>query len=230
MMRHKVQISIPTPCHENWDTMSPADKGRFCNSCQKNVIDFTKASDRQITEAFDKDNNLCGRFLKNQLKRDLIISTGKNRFWVTASAAVVALLTIGNSQAFAQTPVNTEQTDAKTANTEPSLSEKRIIKGTVIDNAGIPIPGTRITVKNSKTSVETDFDGVFSLEATTGDILVSEYIGMYTYEVTVTESSEYSITMRDDFNSEFITVGLGHVIYERTFFGRIFNSIGNLFR
>ena len=47
-MSKKIQLHIPTPCHENWDNMNPVDKGRFCMSCQKKVIDFTGMNDEQL--------------------------------------------------------------------------------------------------------------------------------------------------------------------------------------
>lgn len=49
---------IPTPCHENWNDMTPLDQGRFCSSCQKAVVDFTGLSDAQLIA-----------FLKNRLAR-----------------------------------------------------------------------------------------------------------------------------------------------------------------
>ena len=102
-MSKSLQLHISTPCQENWQHMSLADKGRFCASCQKQVIDFTQSSDRQVAEVFKKEGNVCGRFLKSQLERDLVIPKEKNRFWMAASAAVVAFLGLGNSKVFAQT-------------------------------------------------------------------------------------------------------------------------------
>jgi hypothetical protein len=68
----KIQISIPTPCHENWNAMTPQDKGRFCGSCQKTVIDFSNMNDRQIAEFFKKPaGSVCGRFHTDQLDRDI---------------------------------------------------------------------------------------------------------------------------------------------------------------
>ena len=46
----KFELSIPKPCHENWNEMSPEDKGRFCGACQKTVVDFTNMSDRQVAQ------------------------------------------------------------------------------------------------------------------------------------------------------------------------------------
>jgi len=72
-MNRKISISIPKPCHENWQKMTTLEKGRFCDSCQKQVFDFTKSSDREILRKFNLEENICGRFLKTQLERDIVV-------------------------------------------------------------------------------------------------------------------------------------------------------------
>ena len=70
MSKTHLNLSIPTPCHENWDTMLPNEKGRHCLSCQKTVVDFTKMTDTQIIRYFqDYKSSTCGRFLETQLNR-----------------------------------------------------------------------------------------------------------------------------------------------------------------
>ena len=70
----KFQLSIPSPCHEDWSKMSGVEKGRFCNSCQKTVVDFTHMSDREIATFFKKPaGSMCGRLHADQLDRDIII-------------------------------------------------------------------------------------------------------------------------------------------------------------
>lgn len=68
-MKPKVQISIPKPCHENWNAMTPESKGRFCALCSKTVIDFTEMKDEEITDYFQENGSqkVCGRFRNNQL-------------------------------------------------------------------------------------------------------------------------------------------------------------------
>src|SRR5687768_17124297 len=70
----QLNLSIPTPCHENWEQMSQAEKGKFCGACQKTVVDFTEMSDRQLADFFKKPkSNVCGRFNNDQLDREIII-------------------------------------------------------------------------------------------------------------------------------------------------------------
>jgi len=72
-MAKKLQLQVPTPCHENWDNMTQTEKGRFCASCQKQVIDFSNKSDREIAIFFKKPSSgsVCGRFMEDQLNRDM---------------------------------------------------------------------------------------------------------------------------------------------------------------
>lgn len=69
IMKNFYSISIPKPCHENWNEMSPKEKGRFCNSCEKTVIDFTKMNSYEIQNFIDenKNNRICGHFKQTQL-------------------------------------------------------------------------------------------------------------------------------------------------------------------
>lgn len=78
-------IQIPNPCSENWEIMSPQEKGRFCSVCSKCVIDFTHKQPEEINQIFIENRNtsICGRFYSHQLsdnkanKADLI----KDRFF-----------------------------------------------------------------------------------------------------------------------------------------------------
>jgi hypothetical protein len=71
----KIQLTIPKPCHEDWNSMTTEQKGRFCSSCQKTVIDFSNMSDRQVAEFFKKPpGNICGRLHNDQLNRPITVS------------------------------------------------------------------------------------------------------------------------------------------------------------
>lgn len=66
----KNNISIPNPCNENWDNMSPETNGRFCSSCEQIVVDFTKMSDQEILDFISKSQQkVCGRFKNEQVQK-----------------------------------------------------------------------------------------------------------------------------------------------------------------
>lgn len=63
-----LKIGIKEPCQENWDKMTTANQGRFCGSCSKTVVDFTKMSLGDIKAYFKGyAGGLCGRFSRIQL-------------------------------------------------------------------------------------------------------------------------------------------------------------------
>jgi len=73
MRNRSVKLSVDDPCHEDWSNMTPNEKGKFCDSCAKPVIDFSKATDVEIIRFLDdhKGQKTCGRFRASQLERPL---------------------------------------------------------------------------------------------------------------------------------------------------------------
>lgn len=68
-----MKITIEKPCHENWEEMTPQEKGKFCSVCSKTVRDFTNDSDDEILEVLSKPSskNICGNFYESQLNRNI---------------------------------------------------------------------------------------------------------------------------------------------------------------
>lgn len=69
-----MKLTIPAPCHENWDTMTPDERGKFCSVCSKTVRDFTASPDEEIIDQLTSEPGICGRFTAGQLGRDLSFS------------------------------------------------------------------------------------------------------------------------------------------------------------
>jgi hypothetical protein len=57
-----MKISISKPCHENWQNMTPDEKGRFCEVCSKAVQDFAHFSVEDLVTSLHSNKNICGRF------------------------------------------------------------------------------------------------------------------------------------------------------------------------
>lgn len=74
-------------------------------------------------------------------------------------------------------------------------SQSRSISGKVTDQNGAPVPFATVNVKNSKTSVAAGSDGVFKIQAQTGDVLVVSAINMTSVEVKVGTSDVINISV-----------------------------------
>lgn len=79
---------------------------------------------------------------------------------------------------------------------QSSFAQERTVSGTVNDEARMPIPGVNVVVKGTATSVQTDFDGKFQIQASPQQTLVFTYIGMGTEEVSAA-SATVTVTMKD---------------------------------
>lgn len=67
-----MKITIPSPCHENWNEMVPEEKGRFCSVCSKVVKDFTNSSNKEILDILESsEEKICGNFKQAQLNKNL---------------------------------------------------------------------------------------------------------------------------------------------------------------
>ncbi|HTR28605.1 MAG TPA: T9SS type A sorting domain-containing protein [Puia sp.] len=82
-MKERLQIHISTPCGEDWGRMDRRDEGRFCQQCHKTVVDFTGMTDAQVLGYFAVPrSHVCGRFLADQLERDLRPAPVQRNGWV----------------------------------------------------------------------------------------------------------------------------------------------------
>jgi len=168
-MRKHIQLNIPRPCHENWDQMTPVDKGRFCGSCQKQVVDFTTMNDSQLVAFFRKPStgSACGRFMQDQLDRSIDIP--KKRIpWVKYFFQFALPAFLISSKAAAQGKVivagNTgivyDSKIDKAKKIAPVEVEKRI-RGRVIDDNGEGIAYASVLLKGTTIGVATDSTGSF---------------------------------------------------------------------
>ena len=162
MNTHTVSIQIPSPCHESWDSMQPNNKGKFCGSCQKTVIDFTNKSDIEIRNLLlaRAGEKVCGHFKKTQVDRPLkltidLASLPRN-IMPARAFAIALLLTFGTTLISCYdhkgTKINAIEMSRSSENndfgkttgevmayeTEDSISVKQVRdKPEVIDNNGI---------------------------------------------------------------------------------------------
>lgn len=224
-MKQKIQINIPEPCHEGWQNMTPVEKGRFCASCQKIVLDFTYLSDNEIINLVNKNDNLCGRINVSQLNRNLIKTKRTSNYFGYFATSVLAFLGLGTENVVAQEKPITEQTDLKYLNKATDSVKKITITGVVKDDDGMPLPGAVINIKDSEKYVQTDEFGKYVILANLKDTLQFMFLGFDNYEIEIKSSTiNVQLTRSENIIGQMITYK------KRTFFGKTFHKIGNWFR
>lgn len=94
------KLVVNEPCHENWNKMTPDEKGRFCDICSKSVHDFTNKKDQEIIKVIENSSEgVCGRFRKSQLNREIIDYQPivMNKMSVMGALLLVGGFTISNA-------------------------------------------------------------------------------------------------------------------------------------
>ena len=91
-----------------------------------------------------------------------------------------------------------------------SFAQEKTVSGTVSDESG-SLPGVSVIIKGSTKGTETDFDGKYSIQAKTGDVLVFRYLGYKASERTVGSSNVINVKLAEDANvlDEIVVVGYG---------------------
>ncbi len=90
-----------------------------------------------------------------------------------------------------------------------NFAQTKTITGSVTDDTG-PLPGVSVIIKGTQTGAETDFDGNYSIQANTGDVLVFSFIGMASQEKTVRAANVINVTLvADNILEEVIVTAYG---------------------
>ena len=91
-----------------------------------------------------------------------------------------------------------------------SFAQQITISGKVTDGTG-PLPGVSVVIKGTTNGTETDFDGKYSITASSGDILIFRYLGYLSINKTIESSNLIDVSMKEDANilDEIVIVGYG---------------------
>ena len=97
-----------------------------------------------------------------------------------------------------------------------TFAQDLTVTGMVTDSEGLPLPGVNVIVQGTNNGTQTDFDGNYSINTATGQILVFSYVGFATQRVTVGTSKTINATLAVDAAAldEVIVVGYGNTSRE----------------
>ena len=216
--------------------MNPTKKGKFCNSCQKEVVDFTSASAYTLACLLDTNQNICGRFSSSQLNKEFNSNTNK-RFQRSGLALGITSLLSLCTPVIGQEVTNRIETVSKLG--KPMLSQEistdstgtKPVGGIVLDPDNLPLPGANVAIEGMGIGTQTDFDGNYSLNIPTDwfskDIeLTISYVGFETKKIPLKEMGTSTILQWSEYQLQEVII-TGMVIVKRR---SIFRKIGDLFR
>ncbi len=159
-MRKPAIIHIPEPCKEDWNGMSPVQKGRHCAMCDRVIRDFSTFSDTQLVAMFKQNRGtLCGRFHASQVNRVLVpMQTGPaamvRKFWLW-----MGLFFSASPRVFAN-----QQPSNNYAKTHKPVEKGTPLSGKVINQEnGEKITGVKVMLLATGETVLTNHNGEFTL-------------------------------------------------------------------
>ena len=202
-----LHLSIPEPCHENWQAMTPTEQGRFCSFCSKEVIDFSMMTDAELLNYLSNHSKekVCGRVLESQLNRPVSMpKTPKKRlFWYWNY--IMMFLLLFSKSGFAKavekhrvtaTPVKNEpDKEAGTHLINLLNQDTSIINGEVVDENGSAVPFATVRVIGARTGLSADANGRFSIRVSKGDRLLVYSSNFYEVNIETGDLAYLKITL-----------------------------------
>ncbi|WP_460538284.1 SusC/RagA family TonB-linked outer membrane protein [Echinicola sediminis] len=87
------------------------------------------------------------------------------------------------------------------------------IRGNVVDETGMPLPGVTVKVESSGKGTVTDLDGNYQISVEEGEVLTFSFIGFVTQRVQVGNQTVINMEMKEDTQAleEVVVVGYGTV-------------------
>jgi hypothetical protein len=226
-------LSIPKPCSQNWEQMSPGDNGRYCGHCAKTVVDFTQMPTDGILKIIAGQGHSCGRFNQFQIDNlnDKLNQSEKTvSFWRKglAAASLVGILSFVKAETkpllygMEQVPVQ-HKSSKMTLKVDSAFT--MTVSGTVVaSDDKLPIPGATISVKGTNIMTRTDANGRFKLTVSgTAQILMIKEIGFLTKEFTILNDANPDVHISMEISPLILGEVVGGVIIIRQpFFKRIY--------
>ena len=79
-----------------------------------------------------------------------------------------------------------------------TFAQQQTVSGTVIDESGLPLPGATVLIQGTSTGASTDFDGIYSINVNSGQVLVFSYVGYANQSITVGTSNTIDVQLAPD--------------------------------
>ena len=150
-MGNKFKITIPKPCHEDWNAMTPEESGRFCSVCTKGVVDFTNKTSDEIQQYFieNQGQKICGRFKNEQINK-VSIPIPKSVFEKQLSfhkAFLLILFIVMGSTLFSCKNHNNDYVTGEPVVVEDTIQQRGMTTGMVLPKRVHVVDTTKVDTK-----------------------------------------------------------------------------------
>ena len=209
--------------------MAPVDGGRHCESCCKTVIDFAGMTDAQLISYLTTHNNVCGRLSEPQLYRvnlqlngnDTKTKTGWKKWVMTTALLSSTVLYKVAGQAINPSLSGSYQTSAPKGKFVAVKGSEREIKGRIVDNACMPLPGATVRVVGTNTILATDTNGRFKFHASrAAKQFTVSFVGFETETVAIdslqNDAHDLKLTPQVVSINDVVVIKGGHYYQRRT--------------
>ncbi|RTQ44870.1 hypothetical protein EJV47_27070 [Hymenobacter gummosus] len=166
-----VYLTIQAPCQEAWARMTPTACGRFCQSCQKEVLDFTDLAPADILAIVRSRpaGSVCGRIPADTLaaSRQQAEAAAQRRPWPGAAPlrqllAALALPLLTPPAALAQSAAPTQLAPPTAPDQPPRLLRVRVLDAAT--NAGLGLARVELWRLGAPLlTAQTEVDGTVQL-------------------------------------------------------------------
>ena len=169
-------LTIPSPCTSDWNSMKGNDLVRFCEHCDLSVHNLSQITRNQAQRLVARSNGrLCVRYYEDSMGRPLTLPVKQRLHRIGRRASQIAAgafsATLSVTNAIAQPSANFQAGNlSPSAATETSArwSLGSSIVGIVTDQNGAVIPGATISIWNDQLATalftSTDTSGQFKIE------------------------------------------------------------------
>ncbi|MCF2874184.1 MULTISPECIES: carboxypeptidase-like regulatory domain-containing protein [unclassified Tenacibaculum] len=216
-MKNQFNLSINKPCYENFNQFKSTSLGGFCETCKKEVIDFSKMNSKEISNYINYNNSkkICGQFNKSQLTNypTSFSKSKKHTFFSAIAFSLISFFSLNSL--YAQKEDSFDNKKRIIQNKEKSGIQ---VKGIVTDEGGT-LPGVNILLQGTNIGVETDFDGnfIFPKPLKKGDVLIFSFIGLESRKVIIdNKNSKSTINLKIKMKSDSCML-LGQVSVKKIF-------------
>ncbi|MDR2222121.1 MAG: carboxypeptidase-like regulatory domain-containing protein [Flavobacteriaceae bacterium] len=201
------RLEIPEPCGEDWNLMTPQEKGRYCTVCDKVVVDFSKATKREIITHIKKEGKICGHVPQVFINTNLVDESERQAFGIKGLVATVvnllALTTTVQAQVKEEpqqevSPILEKIDQQKQEIENTYIKDSNVIKGVVLSASdSLPLPGAIVMLKETRDEVHSNLYGEFEIKNPkhTTNVLWITYTGFETKEIHISPNSRNNITV-----------------------------------